>query len=68
MAQYLGCDTGVINEVLSGAHPFAKKLLAAKKPLIILGAQQLERKDGTAILSKVQQMAKHLSSKVGSAI
>ncbi|XP_014292532.1 NADH-ubiquinone oxidoreductase 75 kDa subunit, mitochondrial [Halyomorpha halys] len=63
---HLGDDPKVIEEVLSGKHPFAKKLLNAKKPLIILGSQQLERKDGVAILGKVQQMAKHLSSKAGS--
>lgn len=64
--EHLGEDPKVIEEVLSGKHPFSKKLLNAKKPLIILGSQQLERNDGIAILSKAQQMAKHLSSKVGS--
>lgn len=64
ISQHLGEDPKIIEEVLSGKHPFAQKLLHAKKPLIILGSQQLERCDGIAILSKAQQMAKHLSTKV----
>lgn len=62
---HLGDQASLIEDVLSGKHPFSKKLENAKKPLIILGSQQLERDDGAAILSKVQQLAKKVSKSGG---
>lgn len=47
----------MVKDILSGSHPFSKRLGRAKKPLIILGVQQLKRKDGAALLALVQQLA-----------
>lgn len=62
---HLGDSPKIVDELLSGSHPFMEKLNNAKKPLIILGSQQLERDDGAAILSRVQQLSRKVSSKVG---
>lgn len=63
---HLGDSPNIVEQLLSGKHPFLEKLSKAKKPLIILGSQQLERDDGAAILSRVQQLARNVSGKVGS--
>jgi NADH dehydrogenase (ubiquinone) Fe-S protein 1 len=59
---HLGDDPDVIAQIASGSHPVAAKLKAAKKPLIILGAGILERPDGAAILSAVQNLASSTSA------
>ncbi|XP_057665666.1 NADH-ubiquinone oxidoreductase 75 kDa subunit, mitochondrial [Diorhabda carinulata] len=53
----LGTDPNVLQNIVNGQHPFSKKLQAAKKPLIIIGSESLERKDGAAILSAAQTLA-----------
>lgn len=50
----------MINEIASGRHPFAEKLKAAKRPLIIVGAEMLSRKDGGAFLASLQTFAHQL--------
>ncbi|RZC40576.1 NADH-ubiquinone oxidoreductase 75 kDa subunit, mitochondrial [Asbolus verrucosus] len=54
---HLGDDPELIKQIASGNHPVAKRLKSAKKPLIILGADTLQRSDGAAILSAVQSLA-----------
>lgn len=58
--QNLGEDSSVIAEIACGRHPFAQKLKCAKKPLIIIGADQLARKDGQAFLAALQTFANTL--------
>ncbi|XP_056634252.1 NADH-ubiquinone oxidoreductase 75 kDa subunit, mitochondrial [Diorhabda sublineata] len=53
----LGTDPNVLQNIVNGQHSFSKKLQAAKKPLIIIGSESLERKDGAAILSAAQTLA-----------
>lgn len=60
--QHLGDSASDLKKLVDGSHPFSAKLKAAKRPLIVLGSQQLARSDGAAILSHVQQLAKKLSS------
>ncbi|KAK7583890.1 hypothetical protein V9T40_004853 [Parthenolecanium corni] len=55
--QHLGTSSSIIKDLVSGSHPFSKQLAQAKKPLILLGAQQFKREDGAAILALVQQLA-----------
>ncbi|CAH1108257.1 unnamed protein product [Psylliodes chrysocephalus] len=55
--EHLGDNPSVLQQIACGQHQFSKKLKAAKKPLIIVGAETLERKDGGAILSAVQSLA-----------
>lgn len=56
--EHLGDDSGLIKEIAGGNHPIAKQIKAAKKPLIIIGADTLKRADGGAILAAVQNLAK----------
>lgn len=55
--EHLGDDTKVLKEIVGGRHEFSKKLKSAKKPLIIIGSEVLERSDGAAILSAAQSLA-----------
>ncbi|KAJ6638427.1 NADH-ubiquinone oxidoreductase 75 kDa subunit, mitochondrial [Pseudolycoriella hygida] len=57
---YIGDDASVINEVVSGRHPVSKRLSSAKKPVIIVGSDQLARPDGAAILSSLHSYANKL--------
>lgn len=53
----LGDEPSVLQKIVSGEHEFSKKWKSAKKPLIIVGSETLERPDGGAILSSVQTLA-----------
>lgn len=59
--EHLGSDTSLIRDIANGNHPFAKKLKEAKKPLIIVGANQLARKDGSSFLTALHVFANSLS-------
>lgn len=61
--EYLGNDVGIIRELESGSHKFWKTLSAAKKPMVILGAEQLKRSDGAALLTAVQNLCNKLNSR-----
>lgn len=54
----MGEDPNIIQKIAEGDHPFSSKLQSAKKPLIIVGADALERSDGAGILSQVQLLGK----------
>lgn len=49
--EHLGTSASVINEIANGSHPFAAKLKAAKRPMIIVGAEALARTDGSGMMS-----------------
>lgn len=55
--QHLGSDPNILQQIVNGTHEFSKKWKAAKKPLLIVGSESLERQDGGAILSAVQALA-----------
>lgn len=62
--QYLGNSGQVLQDLASGKHPFAKELAAAKRPMVILGSEQLQRPDGGAIhtaVASIAQQAKQAS-------
>lgn len=61
--EHLGDSAGILKNLVVGNHAFNARLNAAKKPLIVLGSQQLRRKDGAAILALVQQLAQNVSVK-----
>ena len=56
-ASHLGDDIAVLDEIVSGKHPFAKTMAKAKKPMIILGMGALTRTDGAAILGRAKAIA-----------
>ena len=58
--EHLGDDTNVIKDIVNGKHPFAAKLKAAKNPLIIVGANMLERKDGSSTIAALHSFAASL--------
>ncbi|XP_053987042.1 NADH-ubiquinone oxidoreductase 75 kDa subunit, mitochondrial [Hylaeus volcanicus] len=58
--EHLGESPDIITQLRNGSHPFASTLKAAKKPLIILGVEQLSRKDGAKIMSETQLLAESL--------
>ncbi|KAJ4443327.1 NADH dehydrogenase Fe-S protein subunit 1 ndufs1 [Periplaneta americana] len=60
--EHLGDSTDILESLARGNHPFAKKWAAAKRPMLVLGSDQLEREDGAAILSLAQKIA---SAKAG---
>lgn len=60
--EHLGDDTNVLKEIVGGRHQFSSKLKSAKKPLIIVGSEVLERPDGAAILSTIQTLALNTAS------
>lgn len=58
--EHLGQSPEIITQLRNGTHKFSNILKSAKKPLIILGAEQLSRKDGAKILSETQLLAQTL--------
>jgi len=54
---WLGGGPQVLAELLDGHHPFAEKLQAAERPVLILGAGVLARPDGAAIHAAAYQLA-----------
>ena len=56
-AEQLGTDIAVLEQIASGSHDFAKILGDAKRPMIVLGAGALTRKDGAVILKLAAKIA-----------
>jgi len=56
-ADYLGDEISVLEDILSGKHPFAAQLKQAANPMIILGMGAMRRADGAAILNLCHQIA-----------
>src|SRR6202012_2326577 len=56
-AQQLGTDIAVLEQIANGSHDFAKVLTDAKRPMIVLGAGALTRKDGAAVLKLAAKIA-----------
>lgn len=54
---HLGDSPSILQQLVGGDHEVSKKLKSAKKPLVIVGSEILERPDGGAILSAVQALS-----------
>lgn len=63
--EHLGDSANVVQQLGSGNHPFAKKLASAKKPVVIIGSECLQRSDGGALLANVQKLALDVRAKSG---
>lgn len=61
--EHLGQSPEIITQLRNGSHPFSNTLKTAKKPIIILGIEQLSRKDGAKILCETQLLAQALGDK-----
>ncbi len=53
----LGFSISVLEDIASGAHPFAKVLKDAARPMLIIGQGALARADGAAILALASKIA-----------
>ena len=53
----LGDDAALLADILSGHHPFSGRLIAAERPMVILGAGALQHPDGAAIVGSVCRLA-----------
>ncbi|XP_031844166.1 NADH dehydrogenase (ubiquinone) 75 kDa subunit [Nomia melanderi] len=58
--EHLGQSPEIITQLRNGTHPFSNTLKSAKRPLVLLGVEQLSRKDGTKIISETQLLAQTL--------
>jgi len=55
--EHLGDAAATIGELASGAHPFAARLKAAKKPLLLVGGELLRRADRDTLLAQLHAVA-----------
>ncbi len=55
--RHLGNSPSAIHDLIAGKSDFAKILQNAKKPMVIVGAGALARKDGAAIHAAVRELA-----------
>jgi NADH-quinone oxidoreductase subunit G len=53
----LGAGPDALDALISGAHPWADTLKAAKTPMLIVGQGALTRRDGAAILGRARKLA-----------
>ena len=61
----LGDSPDVLKQLADGTHPFAKRLAAAKKPVVIIGTEPLQRPDGAALMANAQKLAQDIKIKSG---
>jgi len=54
---HLGDSSATVGELASGKHAFAQQLKAAKKPLILVGAELLRRADRDVLLAQLHALA-----------
>ncbi|KAK6108293.1 NADH dehydrogenase (quinone) G subunit [Brugia pahangi] len=66
--EYLGDNGKILDDIINGKGEFAKRLQAAKRPMIVVGSGALQGKHGAALLGKIQIFAEKLRSKTGKAI
>jgi len=62
---HFGDTTDALKQIAEGTHPMSKKLAAAKKPIVIIGSDALQREDGGAVMSFTQQIAAKLRQSSG---
>jgi len=54
---HLGESVDILKQLADGSHPFSARLASAKAPIVIVGSEALQRHDGAAVMSLVQQIA-----------
>lgn len=60
--EHLGNDPSKLTDLANGSHPFCGRLKAAKRPLIIVGSDILQRTDNAGILTCVQELARQCNN------
>uniref|UniRef100_A0A674MQC7 NADH-ubiquinone oxidoreductase 75 kDa subunit, mitochondrial n=1 Tax=Takifugu rubripes TaxID=31033 RepID=A0A674MQC7_TAKRU len=56
---HLGDSAEILQEIASGAHPFAQVLATAKHPVVVVGSGCLQREDGAAIMAAASTIAQN---------
>lgn len=51
---HLGNTTKTLQEIVDGKHPFAERIKKAKLPMILVGANTLQRDDGDSIYNAIK--------------
>ncbi|XP_032457245.1 NADH-ubiquinone oxidoreductase 75 kDa subunit, mitochondrial isoform X3 [Nasonia vitripennis] len=60
----LGNSPDIISQIKLGLNPFSEILKNSRRPMVILGAEQLNRKDGSHILAETQSLCKTIENQV----
>ena len=60
--KHLGDSPQTISDLAGGKHEFSQKLRAAKRPMIIVGSEALQRNDGDAVYSAAHKLALSLEN------
>lgn len=62
----MGDSASILKELASGSssHAVQRKLEEAKRPVVILGADQLKTAEGAALLAHTQELALRLQDKL----
>jgi NADH-quinone oxidoreductase subunit G len=55
--EHLGAGPAALADVADGHHPFAKALMEAKRPMVIVGQAAARRADGLAVLAAAARVA-----------
>ena len=63
--EHLGNTPDVLKKLADGTHPFAKKLASAKKPVVIIGSECLQRPDAPSMMASAQKLAQDVRTKSG---
>jgi len=63
--EHIGDSVDLVAKLANGTHAFSKKLEQAKRPVIVVGSECLQRPDNGAILANVQQLAQQVKVKSG---
>ncbi|OXU27916.1 hypothetical protein TSAR_007926 [Trichomalopsis sarcophagae] len=63
-AANLGNSPDIISQIKLGLNPFSEILKHSRRPMVILGAEQLNRKDGPHILAETQSLCKTIENQV----
>jgi len=51
-------------KLADGTHPFFKTLTSAKRPVVVVGSECLQREDGAAVLANVQKLAQNVRTSI----
>jgi len=62
--EHLGSSGDIVTQLAAGKHPFAKKMKAAKNPMIIIGSTPFERDDADAVFAAVQKLGNSTGASV----
>ncbi|TMS06551.1 NADH-ubiquinone oxidoreductase 75 kDa subunit, mitochondrial [Larimichthys crocea] len=57
--EHLGESAKVLQEIVSGTHPFSQVLAKATHPVVVVGSSCLQKEDGAAIMAAVSTIAQN---------